>query len=150
MKKGLLTESIFVITKRAASGEVWSSTENSYNNAWNLNFNNGNRWNNNKNNSNYVRPVLAFFRQNISAGISLTTAKLREHFLLKKDCRQKFIFLLYANRQFLLKDWSSTENSANNSWNLNFSSGNRGNNNKNNSNYVRPVLAFSMIKYSGN
>ena len=35
----------------------WSSTENAANtnNAWKLNFNNGNQNNNNKNNNNYVR-----------------------------------------------------------------------------------------------
>ena len=38
--------------------------------------------------------------------------------------------------------WSSTEYNANNAWNVKFSTGNRGNPNKNNSNYVRPVLAF--------
>ena len=42
-----------------------SSTENSATNAWNVNFNNGERWNNNKYNTNYVRPVLALVRQKI-------------------------------------------------------------------------------------
>lgn len=36
-----------------------ASTENSANNAWNVNFNNGNVNNNNKNNNNYVRAVAA-------------------------------------------------------------------------------------------
>lgn len=45
---------------RQYNTEAWSSTENSSTNAWNLNFNNGDRWNNNKYNNNYVRPVLAF------------------------------------------------------------------------------------------
>ena len=39
--------------------------------------------------------------------------------------------------------WSSTENSQNNSWNVNFSSGNFNNNNKYNSNYVRPIVALA-------
>lgn len=38
--------------------------------------------------------------------------------------------------------WSSTENSSNNAWNVNFGSGNVGNNNKYNQNVVRPVSAF--------
>lgn len=37
--------------------------------------------------------------------------------------------------------WSSTENSANNSWNVNFNNGNSNNNNKYNANVVRPVVA---------
>lgn len=37
----------------------WSSTENNSNNAWNVNFNDGNV-NNNKYNSNVVRPVAAY------------------------------------------------------------------------------------------
>ena len=41
-----------------ASG-YWSSTENSTNNAWNVNFSNGNVNNNNKYNSNVVRPCAA-------------------------------------------------------------------------------------------
>ena len=39
--------------------------------------------------------------------------------------------------------WSSTENSTNNSWNLNFNDGNLNNNNKYNSNNVRAVAALS-------
>lgn len=38
----------------------WSATENSSNNAWNCNVNNGNTWNNNKYNSMVVRPVVAY------------------------------------------------------------------------------------------
>jgi len=38
--------------------------------------------------------------------------------------------------------WSSTENSQNNAWNVNFSDGNTNNNNKYNSNYVRAVAAL--------
>jgi len=38
--------------------------------------------------------------------------------------------------------WSSSENSQNNSWNVNFSNGNFNNNNKNNSNNVRAVAAL--------
>ncbi|MBR1541457.1 MAG: DUF1566 domain-containing protein [Bacteroidaceae bacterium] len=41
--------------------------------------------------------------------------------------------------------WSSTENSATNAWNFNFNNGRANNNNKWNSNYVRPVLAFRKI-----
>lgn len=41
------------------SSNYWSSTENSSNNAWNVNFNNGNVDNNNKYNDNYVRAVAA-------------------------------------------------------------------------------------------
>lgn len=40
-------------------GNHWSSTENSSNNSWNVNFNSGNTWNNNKYNSNTVRPSVA-------------------------------------------------------------------------------------------
>ena len=39
---------------------VWSSSEYSYNNAWNVNASNGGVNNNNKGNSFYVRCVLAF------------------------------------------------------------------------------------------
>lgn len=39
--------------------------------------------------------------------------------------------------------WSSTENSNNNSWNINFSNGSFNNNNKNNNNQVRGVVALS-------
>ena len=39
---------------------VWSSSEYTNNNAWNVNANNGNVDWNNKNNNNYVRCVLAF------------------------------------------------------------------------------------------
>lgn len=37
--------------------------------------------------------------------------------------------------------WSSTENSSNNSWNVNFGNGNSNNNNKYNTNVVRPAVA---------
>jgi len=40
--------------------------------------------------------------------------------------------------------WSSTENNSNNAWLLNFSTGERPNWNKNNTNYVRPVLAYKL------
>lgn len=43
--------------------------------------------------------------------------------------------MLYASDNY----WSSTENNANNSWYQNFSDGTQNNNNKNNTNYVRPV-----------
>lgn len=39
--------------------------------------------------------------------------------------------------------WSSTENNSNNTWNVNFSSGNVNNNNKNNSNVGRAVAALT-------
>ena len=44
---------------QTTAGNHWSSTENSSNNAWNVNFNNGNTNNNNKNNNNVVRPAVA-------------------------------------------------------------------------------------------
>ena len=40
--------------------------------------------------------------------------------------------------------WSSTENNSNNAWLVNFNDGSRPAWNKNNSNYVRPVLAFKL------
>ncbi|MBA7677637.1 hypothetical protein ES703_85897 [subsurface metagenome] len=43
-----------------ADNNYWSSSENSANNAWKQNFNNGNQNNNNKNNTNRVRAVRAF------------------------------------------------------------------------------------------
>ena len=45
------------------------------------------------------------------------------------------------HKNSLSNHWSSTENSANNSWNLNFNDGNANNNNKYNSNVVRPSVA---------
>lgn len=47
------------ILTHAVSANYWSSTENSENNAWNVNFSNGNTWNNNKYNGNAVRAVAA-------------------------------------------------------------------------------------------
>lgn len=47
------------IAHAVASSNYWSSTENSANNAWNVNFGGTNSNNNNKNNSNYVRAVAA-------------------------------------------------------------------------------------------
>ena len=44
---------------QTTAGNHWSSTENSSNNAWNVNFNNGNTNNNNNNNNNVVRPAVA-------------------------------------------------------------------------------------------
>ena len=41
--------------------------------------------------------------------------------------------------------WSSTENSRNNARNVNFNTGNANNNNKYNSNVVRPVTAFDDV-----
>ena len=40
--------------------------------------------------------------------------------------------------------WSSTEGSSGNAWGLWMGDGNRTNNYKNNSNYVRPVLALKL------
>ena len=64
----------------------WSSTENSSTNAWNVNFNSGNRNTNNKYNSNlYVRPVLALEKQNIYiVRIRLITVSLRVQFYFIK------------------------------------------------------------------
>lgn len=45
--------------------------------------------------------------------------------------------------------WSSTENSVNNAWNVNFSSGNTNNNNKYNSNAVRAVAALTEEEIAG-
>ena len=42
--------------------------------------------------------------------------------------------------------WSSSENNTNNAWNVNFNSGNVNNNNKYNSNYVRPCAALDVKK----
>ena len=47
------------ILTHAVSANYWSSTENSENNAWNVNFSTGNTWNNNKYNGNAVRAVAA-------------------------------------------------------------------------------------------
>lgn len=47
------------MSQKSTVGNHWSSSENSSNNAWNLNFNNGNTWNNNKYNNNVVRPAVA-------------------------------------------------------------------------------------------
>lgn len=48
----------------AVTGNFWSSSQNSnnYNNAWNVNFNNGNVNNNNKNNNNNVLVVRDFMQ----------------------------------------------------------------------------------------
>ena len=52
------------VTKKTAyaltSSNYWAATEYNTNNAWNVNFNNGNVDNNNKYNENYVRAVAAF------------------------------------------------------------------------------------------
>lgn len=53
----------------------------------------------------------------------------------------KEIYLDYA---FSAGYWSSTENSENNAWNVNFSNGNTNNNNKYNSNAVRAVAALGL------
>ena len=46
--------------KPQKDSNYWSVTENNSNNAWNVNFGNGNVNNNNKNNANVVRPVAAY------------------------------------------------------------------------------------------
>lgn len=43
--------------------------------------------------------------------------------------------------------WSSSENSANNAWNVNLGNGNMNNNNKFNQNRVRAVAALQEITY---
>lgn len=48
-----------VAMPQTTAGNHWSSTENSSNNAWNVNFNNGNTNNNNKYNNFTVRPAVA-------------------------------------------------------------------------------------------
>ena len=47
------------VAKPQKDANYWSATENNSNNAWNVNFGNGNLNNNNKNNSYVVRPVTA-------------------------------------------------------------------------------------------
>lgn len=47
-----------------------------------------------------------------------------------------------SHKNSLANHWSSTENSSNNSWNMNFNDGNINNNNKNNQNVVRPSVAY--------
>ena len=44
-------------SENAQANNYWSSTENDSNNAWNVNFNNGNVNNNDKSNNRYVRCV---------------------------------------------------------------------------------------------
>ena len=51
------------ILAHAINANYWSSTENSENNAWNVNFNNGNTWNNNKYNGNAIRAVAALGKE---------------------------------------------------------------------------------------
>ena len=48
------------VAKPQKDASYWSATEGNSNNAWYVNFGNGNLNNNNKNNSNVVRPVTAF------------------------------------------------------------------------------------------
>lgn len=45
--------------------------------------------------------------------------------------------------------WSSTENSSNNAWNVNFNSGNTNNNNKYNNFTVRPSVAHESDEWKG-
>ena len=54
--------SVDALVKRKLACALRSSTENSQNNAWNVNFNDGNTNNNNKYNSNSVRAVAALDR----------------------------------------------------------------------------------------
>mgnify|MGYP000366099336 CR=1 FL=1 len=56
---------------------------------------------------------------------------------VKDLVKNKIVHAITASRY-----WSSSENSQNNSWNVNFSNGNFNNNNKYNSNMVRAVAAF--------
>lgn len=51
--------SVDTLVKNQLVRAIWSSTENSQNNSWNVNFNDGNCNNNNKYNSNSVRAVAA-------------------------------------------------------------------------------------------
>lgn len=51
------------ILAHAINANYWSSTENSENNAWNVNFSNGNTWNNNKYNGNAIRAVAALGKE---------------------------------------------------------------------------------------
>lgn len=48
-----------LVKSKLACASAWSATEASQNNAWNVNFNDGNTNNNNKYNSNRVRAVVA-------------------------------------------------------------------------------------------
>ena len=48
------------ILAHAISANYWSSTEYNENNAWNVNFANGNTWNNYKYSGNALRAVAAF------------------------------------------------------------------------------------------
>ena len=57
---GLLASRSYDVAKPQKDSNYWSSTEYNQNNAWNVNFNNGNVNNNNKYNSNVVRPVAAY------------------------------------------------------------------------------------------
>ena len=131
---------------------VWSSSEYTNNNAWNVNANNGNvDWNNKNNNNNYVRCVLAFWNKAIIQNIcrNSTDYGLLEcaGFILKRavDSRVQETRpgVKQKNGQLILCAWSSSEYDNNNAWNVNANSGNVNNNNKNNNNgYVRCVLAF--------
>ena len=57
---------------------------------------------------------------------------------VKDLVKNKIVHAITASRY-----WSSSENSQNNSWNVNFSNGNFNNNNKYNSNMVRAVAALN-------
>ena len=57
---------------------------------------------------------------------------------VKDLVKNKIVHPITASRY-----WSSSENSQNNSWNVNFSNGNFNNNNKYNSNMVRAVAALN-------
>ncbi len=63
----------------------WSSTENNNNNAYKINFSNGNSNNNNKNNTNNVRAVLAFEQYDLFH----QPIPLSEFFQAYFDCRKK-------------------------------------------------------------
>ena len=76
-------------------------------------------------------------------GIALIKVGARVQVFNKKGL-STIIKLLNNNDNGDVMFWSSTENSSTNAWIVNFNNGDRWNNNKNNNNYVRPVLAFLL------
>lgn len=81
----------------------------------------------------------------LSVGIRAVKASRSELFLIEKGLPAGFS---RAGRLAKINTgsicWSSTENSQNNAWNVDFNNDNDNNNNKNNTNDVRAVLAFSI------
>jgi hypothetical protein len=68
-KAQVLFNHIFVLRVGGfADNNYWSSSENSSNNAWKQNFNNGNQNNNNKNNNKRVRAVRGFHQNQTTSG----------------------------------------------------------------------------------